>query len=301
MGPGGGPCGWKVRSGAGPATERPQVRTPPRRPRPASSLRSLAPSHKSVPMTALKQSLTELAQPQKVAAVASVVLGHTVPLSSGQTLDPSPERVRGGRALRGAPRPCSSRSWGDGGSVTAEGRGRPCPLEPSAQVEAKARLPGTGASALPALPCAGAIPGGGGTPRPPPALFQKCRCTAPGPGLRHQHPPPRGQGQRQPQRPLPLSGRRFLFAQGHPLPQGSPLRGFPCLHPLPVLAPEAGTQGGCKQARPGHRVSAGRPTCPPHPGPQWTTSRPGLPAQHGPLALSASPPSPAPSVPLYPA
>lgn len=50
----------------------------------ASFLRSLTPSHKSVPITALKESLTELAQPQKVATVASVVLGHTVPLSSGR-------------------------------------------------------------------------------------------------------------------------------------------------------------------------------------------------------------------------
>lgn len=78
------PCRWKVWSGAGPAIERPQIQVPPCHLRPASSLRSLTPSHKSVPITALKESLTELAQPQKVATVASVVLGHTVPLSSGR-------------------------------------------------------------------------------------------------------------------------------------------------------------------------------------------------------------------------
>lgn len=107
-----------------------------------------------------------------------------------------------------------------------------------------------------------------------------------------------GAGQRQAQGPPPplLSSRRFLFAQIHPQPQGSPLCSFLCCQPLPVLAPEARTQGERKQARPGHRVSAGRPA-----RPQRPTSRPGLPDQQGRRALRASPPSPAPSVPLHPA
>ena len=63
---------------------------------------------------------------------------------------------------------CPSSSWGSGGLVTAGGEGRPSPCQLPAQVEAKARLPGVGAS-TPSCPSPPSKPSAGvrGTPRPP--------------------------------------------------------------------------------------------------------------------------------------
>lgn len=104
-------------------------------------------------------------------------------------------------------------------------------------------------------------------------------------------------GNGRPRTPPLLSSRRFLFAQIPPRPQGSPLCSFLCFHPLPVLAPEARTQGGHKTGPAWAPCVCWPSHLPPHPGPQWPTSRPGLPDQQGRWALRASPPSPAPSGP----
>ena len=106
-----------------------------------------SPRRGSLPITPRKPSLTELAQPQKVATDVTVVLSHRVPghpilghhvllscagAGGRQTLDPNPENVRGGQALQEAPWPCSSHSWGDEVRRQREARANPVPMSLSA-------------------------------------------------------------------------------------------------------------------------------------------------------------------------
>lgn len=147
MGFRGGPAGGSCGEVPGPVVEQPQIQTPPCHLGPGQFLTSLTPSHGSLPITPRKPSLTELAQPQKVATDVTVVLSHRVldhsvlshrvllscaGAGGHQTLDPNPENVRGGQALQEVPWPCSSHSWGDEAWRQQEARADPVPMSLSA-------------------------------------------------------------------------------------------------------------------------------------------------------------------------
>ena len=143
-----------------------------------------------------------------------------------QNLDQSPETGRCGPALwelpigsacvqLGRPRPSDQ--------VTAGGEDRPGSCEPAGQVEAKAWLPGVGASTLPVLSLhpSWPIPREWGSQITPSPFPEAQTPTVPSSGLHCGDPPPSepGVGQHHP----PPSGRRSLFTGVSSLHQGPPV------------------------------------------------------------------------------